>query len=263
MTRRFLLAVLLAFGVHALLAVALGLLLTHTPPEVVSAELDLSSVALSFSEQEQEAPPVAQAPSMASPPPAAEPTPERTPAPAEAASPPDFLAAPPEAASIVLPEPRTEEKPVFESVEVVREEPPPKAEKTEKPEETEPPKEKAREDPPEKASETPASAASAPATPAPQQARVEAPPKPRRTIRPKYPEASRQRGEEGDVQVELDVTAQGTVSAVRVTRSSGYPELDAAAQKAARAARFTPARAGGRPVATTARLTLSFRLKGR
>jgi len=106
---------------------------------------------------------------------------------------------------------------------------------------------------------------SAPALPvptaAPRQAHVEAAPRPKRTIRPDYPQGARQRGEQGDVQLEISVGADGAVEAVRVIVSSGFQELDDAALKALKAARFTPAQAGGRSVASKARLTLSFKLK--
>ena len=41
----------------------------------------------------------------------------------------------------------------------------------------------------------------------------------------------------------------------------GFPELDEAAVRAARAAKFSPARSGRDPVASTARLKLQFKLK--
>ena len=96
---------------------------------------------------------------------------------------------------------------------------------------------------------------------APRQARVDAPPRPRREIRPDYPRGARQRGEQGDVTVELTVDAAGAVAAVRVVAPSGFSELDEAAVRAVRAARFTPARSDGAAVSSTARLTLNFRLK--
>jgi protein TonB len=96
---------------------------------------------------------------------------------------------------------------------------------------------------------------------APKQARIDAPPKPLRTIKPDYPKGARQRGEEGDVVLELHVTAQGTVDEVKIVRSSGFGELDSAALRAARTARFTPAKRGRDAVASTARLTLTFTLK--
>ena len=96
---------------------------------------------------------------------------------------------------------------------------------------------------------------------APRQARLDAPPKPKRNIKPDYPKEARQRGEQGDVVVEIRVNAEGTVDAVTVAASSGFPELDEAAVRAARAAKFSPARSGRDPVASTARLKLQFKLK--
>ena len=97
--------------------------------------------------------------------------------------------------------------------------------------------------------------------PAPRQARLDAPPKPKRNIKPDYPKGARQRGEQGDVVVEIRVNAEGAVDEVRVAESSGFSELDEAAVRAARAAKFSPARSGHDPVASTARLKLSFKLR--
>ena len=105
-----------------------------------------------------------------------------------------------------------------------------------------------------------AMAASAP-TAAPRQARLDAPPKPKRNIKPDYPKGARQRGEQGDVVLEIRVNAEGMVDEVKVATSSGFPELDEAAVRAARAAKFSPARSGHDPVASTARLKLSFKLR--
>jgi len=98
-------------------------------------------------------------------------------------------------------------------------------------------------------------------SPAPRQARVDAPPRPKRTIKPDYPKGSRQRGEQGDVVVEMMVNAQGTVDQAHVITSSGFAELDGAALRAVRAARFSPAKSGRESVASTARITLTFKLK--
>ena len=97
--------------------------------------------------------------------------------------------------------------------------------------------------------------------PAPRQARLDAPPRPKRNIRPDYPKGARQRGEQGDVILEIRVNAEGTVDDVKVATSSGFAELDEAAVKAAKAAKFSPARSGHDPVASTARLKLQFKLK--
>ena len=72
---------------------------------------------------------------------------------------------------------------------------------------------------------------------------------------------ARQRGEQGDVILEIRVTAEGTVDAVKIATSSGFAELDEAAVRAAKAAKFSPARSGREPVASTARLKLQFKLK--
>ncbi len=96
---------------------------------------------------------------------------------------------------------------------------------------------------------------------APKQAKIDAPPKPNKTIRPDYPKGARQRGEQGDVVLEIRVNAAGIVDRVDIVSPSGFPELDEAAVRAARAARFTPAKSGGSAVASTARLTLTFKLK--
>lgn len=96
---------------------------------------------------------------------------------------------------------------------------------------------------------------------APRQAKVDAPPRPKRDIRPDYPKGARQRGEQGDVVVEIRVGADGLVAAAHVVTSCGFAELDAAALKAVKAAKFAPARSGREAVASTARLKLSFKLK--
>ena len=101
----------------------------------------------------------------------------------------------------------------------------------------------------------------APVTPAPVQARVDAPPRPKRAIRPDYPKGSRQRGEQGDVVVEMMVNPQGEIDEATVVSSSGFVELDEAALRAVRFAKFTPARSGGETVASIARITLAFKLK--
>ncbi|MCR5751984.1 MAG: TonB family protein [Kiritimatiellae bacterium] len=96
---------------------------------------------------------------------------------------------------------------------------------------------------------------------APRQAKVDAPPRPAASIRPDYPRGPRQRGEQGDVTLEMRIGATGAVEDVRVAGSSGHSELDEAAVRAVRMARFVPAKSGGEAVSSTARITLTFRLK--
>jgi len=82
-----------------------------------------------------------------------------------------------------------------------------------------------------------------------------------RNRRPAYPEASRRRGQEGTVQLELSVDANGRVIGVRVTESSGFSALDAAAAEAPRDWRFRPAQRAGLPVAATIIHQVHFRLE--
>ena len=100
-----------------------------------------------------------------------------------------------------------------------------------------------------------------PPEPAPLQAKIDAPPSPVQTIRPFYPAGARQRKEEGDVVLELTISERGRVAAAHVAASCGYPELDDAALRAARKARFVPAKSGASSVAATVRITIAFQLK--
>lgn len=95
---------------------------------------------------------------------------------------------------------------------------------------------------------------------APDSARVDVMPKLRRPIRPKYPRASRERGEEGSVRLRLGINAEGAVESAEILVSTGFKLLDAAAVKAVKAARFIPARSEGKPVFSTAEIKLEFKL---
>jgi len=90
---------------------------------------------------------------------------------------------------------------------------------------------------------------------------IDAQPSLDRAIRPVYPLGARRRGEEGTVVLDVRVAADGRAVGVTLIRSSGFPELDRAAERAAAQARFNPATRGGRPVESAARLTLVFRLR--
>jgi len=90
---------------------------------------------------------------------------------------------------------------------------------------------------------------------------VDARPSLDRPIRPVYPLGARRRGEEGTVVLDVKVAADGRAAGVTLVRSSGFPELDRSAERAAAQARFNPATRGGRPVESAARLTLVFRLR--
>ena len=226
---RFLLAFAVSLAVHALAALALVAWFEYGPGPETLATLDLSSVELSFAETVDET--AAVAPTL----------------PAEANP------APPKPKAVEMP-PRPEEPPKALP-------PDPSSMRFVEPKETHPEMRTPERKEPEKAPETPQSATPASPAAAPRQARVEAPPKPRKTIRPEYPKGARQRGEQGDVTLEIRVNAEGGVDEVFVVRSSGFPDLDEAARKAAASARFVAAKSGGRPVSSVARLNLTFRLR--
>ena len=218
-------AILLSVAIHGLIAAALIAYLEYAPHPDVLATLDLSSVELSFAEEVRETAAVAPMPAAVA---------ERRP-----------------------PKPKVDEAPPETKIEKPL---PPDAGEVRFPE----PKEDARiktEDAKDERRETKDSKPVSAPTVAPRQARLDAPPKPRRNIRPDYPKGARQRGEQGDVILEIRVNAEGAVDHVKVAVSSGFAELDEAAVRAAKAAKFSPARSGHDPVASTARLKLSFKLK--
>ena len=206
-----------ALAVHAFLAAAIVLYIDYAPGPTVTAELDLSSVELSFSDEKLE-----NLTAVATLPPAAR---HEVPAPKPIELPPEVRpekALPPDPSDYKFPEPKVETK--------IQ---PPQPSQTPQPSQ-------------------PSSLS---------QARVDAPPRPRRAIRPEYPKGARLRGEQGNVILEIEIGADGVCVAAKVAVSCGFAELDAAAVKAALAARFVPAKAGNSPVSSVARLTLSFRLK--
>ena len=225
---KFSTAIIASVAAHGLVAVGIVAYMKYAPGPTAIATLDLSSVDLSFAEDEDET--AAVSPTMPAMPEVEPPKPrEENPPEAERAE--DPLPPDPEAPKLAEPEPEHEK---METPELKPE--------PEKPKVEQPPAE------------------IAPAV-APKQAKIDAPPKPNKTIRPDYPKGARQRGEQGDVVLEIRVNAAGIVDRVDIVSPSGFPELDEAAVRAARTARFTPAKSGGSPVASTARLKLDFKLK--
>ena len=228
MVRSATIALILSVLIHGLIAAGLIAYLEYAPQPDVLATLDLSSVELSFAEQVEETAAVAPAlPSTEA---------ERRPPKPKVEEPPPRVKLekplPPDAGEVRFPEPKEDARLKTEDAKA---------------------KDERRETEDEKAASAP--------TVAPRQARLDAPPKPKRNIKPDYPKGARQRGEQGDVVLEIRVNAEGTVDGVKVAVSSGFAELDEAAIKAARTARFSPARSGHDAVASTARLKLQFKLK--
>ncbi|MDO9711562.1 energy transducer TonB [Paracraurococcus lichenis] len=78
---------------------------------------------------------------------------------------------------------------------------------------------------------------------------------------PEYPYLNRQRGEQGTVKVRLSISELGTVTAVEVLESSGYPALDESAKRAAMLSRFRPAMRDDVPIPGTIRTSYHFQLR--
>ena len=213
---KFSVAIAVSVAVHLLVGLGIWAYMEYAPSPDVLATLDLSSVELSFAEEEDDTAAVLP---QSSNPVLPRPEPERPPEPTVAETP-EPLPPIPDAVDI----PKPVEKPVLPQL------------------------------PPDVSTPQPS-------TPQPRQARVDAPPRPMRAIKPEYPKGARQRGEQGDVVIELTVNSKGGVDKASVVTSSGYVELDEAALRAVRSAKFTPAKSGRESVASTARLTLTFKLK--
>jgi protein TonB len=79
-------------------------------------------------------------------------------------------------------------------------------------------------------------------------------------MRALYPDAARRGGLEGDVKLELEVSATGDVTGSRVVRSAGNG-FDEVAQRLVRRFRFRPATRAGQPVPAVVPWTYKFRLE--
>jgi len=80
--------------------------------------------------------------------------------------------------------------------------------------------------------------------------------------KPKYPSSARRAGHQGTTVLLITVGANGRVSSVRVSKSSGYSSLDNAAVSAARSWKFKPARNGlGQSVPYTLKAPVPFTLR--
>jgi TonB family protein len=81
-----------------------------------------------------------------------------------------------------------------------------------------------------------------------------------KTIELDYPADALRRGLEGWVDVTYVVTAEGKVTAIKVTDSSPKDMFDSAATRALTRLRYKPATQGGKPGAVSTKLRISFRL---
>ena len=76
-----------------------------------------------------------------------------------------------------------------------------------------------------------------------------------------YPEASRHAGEQGVCKVSVTVRADGTVTDVHVTQSTGYPALDAASVHAFPTGTLLPATKNGYPIDDTAEIPVTWTIR--
>ena len=87
------------------------------------------------------------------------------------------------------------------------------------------------------------------------------PPKELRRPSVQYPPASQDNGDEGTVTLLLAVQTDGSISDIRIARSSGYQRLDAAAVRSLRQAKFQPATCHGKPIAMRIYSSFTFKIK--
>lgn len=76
--------------------------------------------------------------------------------------------------------------------------------------------------------------------------------------KPVYPALSRRMNEEGKVLLKVRVSGQGAALDVTISKSSGFPRLDAAAVDAVTRWRFVPARRGDEPVDSSVIVPITF-----
>ena len=76
-----------------------------------------------------------------------------------------------------------------------------------------------------------------------------------------YPQKSQDEGEEGTVKLSIIVEANGSVSEVKVTQSTGHQRLDAAAVRTARSAGYRPKSVNGTPVRSRFNTSYTFSLE--
>ena len=86
------------------------------------------------------------------------------------------------------------------------------------------------------------------------------PPKELRRPSVQYPPASQDNGDEGTVTLLLAVQTDGSISDIRIARSSGYQRLDAAAVRSLRRAKFQPATCHGKPIAVRIHQSFTFKI---
>jgi periplasmic protein TonB len=79
--------------------------------------------------------------------------------------------------------------------------------------------------------------------------------------KPSYPRLSKRMGEQGEVRLRVLVAADGRVTSVELSRSSGYERLDEAALESVKQWRFKPATQGGEPLEAWVEVPVKFVLE--
>ncbi|MGB8167438.1 MAG: energy transducer TonB, partial [Chthoniobacteraceae bacterium] len=79
---------------------------------------------------------------------------------------------------------------------------------------------------------------------------------------PVYPPTARRAKQQGEVILRVQVGADGSARQVTLKRSSGFPELNAAAISAVQRWKFEPARAAGVAIPAEVDVPVRFQLKG-
>lgn len=87
------------------------------------------------------------------------------------------------------------------------------------------------------------------------------PARPKYTPKPTYPSSARAKKQSGTAMVKMNVSADGKVTSASIARSSGHPALDAAAIKATKRWKFSPARdSSGNARASSVVVPINFSL---
>jgi len=79
--------------------------------------------------------------------------------------------------------------------------------------------------------------------------------------KPLYPQEAREKGQQGEVLLRVEVLTNGRVGQIEIKKSSGYELLDRSALTAVKQYRFTPASKDGVPISSWANIPVKFQLQ--
>jgi TonB family protein len=81
------------------------------------------------------------------------------------------------------------------------------------------------------------------------------------SLNPEFPHLSKIYEEEGKVSLEAHIEPSGSVSQVKLLKSTGYQRLDSSAINALKKAKFSPATKSGKPVKSSKVIDINFTLQ--